>query len=108
MYVGGKIGCVHLGNGYACDINDVDDVWFAFANGSSFIFQNVRHVLKLTKSLILVGQLDDGGYHTSFNKQHWKIQKGSLVFWLEEPNLAHCIPFMYAVLLIMLSPLLSN
>ena len=69
-YADGKTRCMHLGNGYACDIEGVGDVRFAFANGSSYVLQNVQHIPKLTKSLISVGQLD---YHTSFNNQHWKI-----------------------------------
>lgn len=52
---------------------------FSFANGSSFVLKNVRHVPKLTKSLISVGQLDESGYQTTFGFLGWKIQKGSIV-----------------------------
>ena len=69
----GKTLCVHLGNGYAYDIKGVSDVWFVFANGSSFGLQNVRHVPKITKSPISIVQLDDGGYHTSLSNQCWNI-----------------------------------
>ena len=36
-------------------------------------------MLKLTKSLISTGQLDDIGYATTFGSQSWRIQKGSLI-----------------------------
>lgn len=78
-YDSGKTGCVHLGNDYACDIVGVGDIKFSFANGSAFILKHVRHVPKLTKSLISVGQLDDAGFHTTFGFQSWKIQKGSML-----------------------------
>ena len=41
--------------------------------------KNVRHVPKLTKSLISFGQLDDEGHTTIFSDNSWKITKGSLV-----------------------------
>ena len=46
---------MHLGNNYACDIVGAGDIKFAFANGSTFCLKNVRHVSKLTKSLISLG-----------------------------------------------------
>ena len=39
----------------------------------------MRHVPKLTKSLISSGQLDDAGYTCVFGDNSWKITKGSLV-----------------------------
>ena len=56
-YDSGSHGCVHLRNNYACDIVGAGDNKFSFAN-----LKNVRHVPKLTKSLISAGQLDDSGY----------------------------------------------
>ena len=50
-----------------------------FANGSTFVLKNVRHVPKLTKSLISMGQLDDVGYHVIFGFQSSKIQKDSML-----------------------------
>ena len=41
-----------LGNDYACEIMGVGDVKLKFQHGSTFILKNVRHVPKLTKSLI--------------------------------------------------------
>ena len=74
-----RTGRVHLGNDYACEIMGVGDVQLKFQQGSSFTLKNVRHVPKLTKSLISSGQLDDGGYTTTFGDNSWKIIKGSLV-----------------------------
>ena len=39
----------------------------------------MRHVPKLTKSLISAGQLDDAGFSCVFGDSSWKITKGSLV-----------------------------
>ena len=39
----------------------------------------MRHVSKLTKSLISAGQLDDAGFISFFGDSSWKITKGSLV-----------------------------
>jgi len=74
-----RTGRVRLGNDYACEIMGVGDVQLKFKQGSTFTLKNVRHVPKLTKSLISSGQLDDGGYTTTFGDNSWKITKGSLV-----------------------------
>ena len=50
-----------------------------FQHGSTFILKNVRHVPKLTKSLINLRQLDDIGYTCVFGDNSWKITKDSLV-----------------------------
>ena len=39
----------------------------------------MRHVPKLTKSLISAGQLDDAGFTSVFGDSSWKIAKGSFV-----------------------------
>ena len=57
----------------------VIDVQLKFQQGSTFILKNVRHVPKLTKSLINSGQLDDEGYMTTFGDRSWKITKGSFI-----------------------------
>ena len=74
-----RTGRVRLGNDYACEIMGVGDVQLKFQHGSTFILKNVRHVPKLTKSLISCGQLDDEGYTTTFGDSSWKITKGKLV-----------------------------
>ena len=48
-------GRVCLGNDYACEIIGVGDVQLKFQHGSTFTMKNVRHVPKLTKSLISAG-----------------------------------------------------
>ena len=46
---------VCLSNDYACEIIGVGDVQLKFQHGSTFTLKNVRHVPKLTKSLISAG-----------------------------------------------------
>ncbi|MCO5612796.1 hypothetical protein L7F22_067067 [Adiantum nelumboides] len=75
----GRHGVVHFGNNYACDIVGAGDIKLSSLNGSVFTLTNVRHVPKLTKSLISTGQLDDDGYHTTFGNQSWKLCKGNLI-----------------------------
>ena len=65
-YDSSRRGSVHLGNDYVCDIVGAGDVQFNFPNSSTFLLKNVRHVPKLTKSLISTGHLDDIGYATTF------------------------------------------
>ena len=77
---------VQLGNDYTCKIIGVGDVKPKFQHGSTFILKNVRHVSKLTKSLINSGQLDDTGYTCVFGDNSWKITKGSLVVARESSN----------------------
>ncbi|MCO5583241.1 hypothetical protein L7F22_037150 [Adiantum nelumboides] len=65
----GRHGVVRLGNCYACDIVGAGDIKLSLPNGSVFTLTNVKHVPKLTKSLISTCQLDDDGYHTTFGNQ---------------------------------------
>jgi len=78
-YDASRTGKVRLGNDYACEIVAVGDVQLKLQSGAAFTLKNVRHVPKLTKSLISTGQLDDGGYSCSFGDNAWKITKGSMV-----------------------------
>ncbi|MCO5585689.1 hypothetical protein L7F22_039625 [Adiantum nelumboides] len=48
----GRHGIVRLGNNYACEIVGAGDIKMSLPNGSQFTLTNVRHVPKLTKSLI--------------------------------------------------------
>ena len=43
------------------------------------MLDNVRHVPKLMKSLILVGQLDEMGYTTCFGNRSRVIKKENIV-----------------------------
>ena len=45
-------GGVCLGNDYACEIIGVGDVLLKFQHGSTFTLKNVRHVPRLTESLV--------------------------------------------------------
>lgn len=74
-----RTGRVCLGNDYACEIMGEGDMQLKFKQGSIFTLKNIRHVPNLTKSLISSGQLDDGGYTTTFGDNSWKITKGYLV-----------------------------
>ena len=44
---------VCIGNDFACAIKGVGDVKLELKQGSTFTLKNERHVLELTKSLIL-------------------------------------------------------
>lgn len=59
-------------------IISIGNVQLKFYNVFSFTLWNVRHVPKITKSLISTRKLDDVGSHSSFNDHAWKITKGSL------------------------------
>ena len=39
----------------------------------------MRHVPRLSRNLISVGQLGDEGCVVTFNDKNWKVSKGSLV-----------------------------
>jgi hypothetical protein len=47
--------------------------------GSTIILHDVRHVPQLTRSLILVGELDEPGFRTNFSSGGWSLQKGNLL-----------------------------
>ncbi|MCO5587893.1 hypothetical protein L7F22_041845 [Adiantum nelumboides] len=80
-------GKVRLGDVYEVDIKGVKNVKLYLKNGTQFTLCNVRHVPKLTKSLISVSQLDDLGYNTTFDNDLWMVHKGNLMRF-EYPKLA--------------------
>ena len=43
------------------------------------MLKNVRHVPKLTKNLMSMGQLDNMGYTITFHARLWLVKKGNLV-----------------------------
>ncbi|GMY07505.1 GAG-pre-integrase domain-containing protein [Fagus crenata] len=55
------------------------DVCITLPNGSVWLLQKVRHVPKLKRNLISVGQLDTEGHATLFVDGTWKITKGAMV-----------------------------
>ena len=51
----------------------------SLSNGSTLKLRNVRHVPKLKRNLISVGQLMGGGMKTTFDGDICKITKGTMV-----------------------------
>jgi len=68
-----------LGDDESCDIVGKGDVMISLSNGLTLKLKNVRHVLKLKRNLISVGQLADGGMKTTFDGDVCKITKGAMV-----------------------------
>ncbi|KAG6644691.1 hypothetical protein CIPAW_08G070400 [Carya illinoinensis] len=78
-YVTGDFGKVYLADGEALEIEGMGDVPINLPNGSAWLLQKVRHVLKLMRNLISVGQLDADGHSVLFTGGTWKITKGAMV-----------------------------
>ena len=70
---------VYLRDNEPCDIVGKGDVMVSLSNGSTLKLRNVRHVPKLKRNLISVGQLADGGIKITFNGDVCKITKGTMV-----------------------------
>lgn len=77
-YVQGNFGKVYLGDDEACSIVGKGDVQITQTDGTVLKLKNVRHVPSLTRNLISVGQLSEGGVVTSFTSDAWKMSKGAL------------------------------
>ena len=77
-YVKSGLGKVYIGD-EPRDIVRKDDVVISLSNGSTLKLRNVRHVPKLKRNLISVGQLADGGMKTTFDVDVCKITKGAMV-----------------------------
>lgn len=78
-YVTGDFGKVYLADGEALDIVGMGNVRIKLPNGSVWLIQKVRHVPKLMRNLISVGQLDAEGHTVTFGGDTWKITKGAMV-----------------------------
>ncbi|GJT03042.1 retrovirus-related pol polyprotein from transposon TNT 1-94 [Tanacetum coccineum] len=74
-----RSGKVRLADDKTLDIAGVGDVVLKTSFGISWILKDVRYILGLKRRLILVGELDEEGYHVGFGDQQWKVTKGSLV-----------------------------
>ena len=48
-------------------------------NENYWLLHEVRHIPRLSRNLISVGQLGDEGCVVTFNDKNWKVSKGSLV-----------------------------
>ena len=58
-YVAGNFGKVYLADCSALDVVGMGDVWILLPNGSVWLLEKVRHIPKLRRNLISIGQLDD-------------------------------------------------
>ena len=68
---------VYLGDDEPCDIVGKDDAVISISKSLTLKLRNVRHVPKLKRNLISVGQLADGGMKTAFDGDVCKITKGA-------------------------------
>ncbi|GJU05255.1 hypothetical protein Tco_1121685 [Tanacetum coccineum] len=64
-------GKVRLADDKILDIAGVGDVFLKTSFGTSWTLKDVRYIPGLNKRLILVGQLDEEGYHVGFKDQQW-------------------------------------
>ncbi|XP_065852126.1 retrovirus-related Pol polyprotein from transposon TNT 1-94 isoform X2 [Euphorbia lathyris] len=75
----GNYGKVYLADGEPLEIVGIGDVRLKLENGTVWKINQVRHVHKLTKNLISVGQLDEAGHNVHFTNGSWKVSKGAIV-----------------------------
>ena len=68
-----------MGDNEPCQIVGKGKVKINLQNGNHWLLHKVRHVPRLSRNLISVGQLDDEGCVVNFNDKNWKVSKGSLV-----------------------------
>ena len=68
-----------MANGSSLDVVSIGDVQIFLPNGSVWLLEKVRHILKLRRNLIYVGQLDDEGHAILFVGGTWKVTKGARV-----------------------------
>ena len=61
-YVAGDFGKVYLADSSALDVVGMGNVRILLPNGSVWLLEKVRHIPKLRRNLISVGQLDDEGH----------------------------------------------
>ncbi|GKA52188.1 retrovirus-related pol polyprotein from transposon TNT 1-94, partial [Tanacetum coccineum] len=74
-----RSGKVCLADDKTLDIAGVGDVVLKTSFSTSWTLKDVRYIPSLKRRLILVGQLNEEGYHVGFEDQLWKVTKGSLV-----------------------------
>jgi len=70
---------VYLVDGIPLDIVGVGDINLKLLEGRVWKITKVRHVPKLMKNLIFVGQLNDIGHDVNFGGGDWRVTKGSMV-----------------------------
>ena len=64
---------------YLWDIVGIGDINLKMSDGRVWKITKVRHVPKLMRNLISVGQLDDTGHDVNFGGGAWRVKKGSMV-----------------------------
>ncbi|GKD98238.1 hypothetical protein Tco_1382135 [Tanacetum coccineum] len=74
-----RSGNVRLADNKTLDIAGIRDVVLKTFFGTSWTLKVIKYFPGLKRRLILVGQLDEEGYHIGFGDQQWKVNKGSLV-----------------------------
>lgn len=77
-YVAEDFGKVYLGDDEPCSIVGKGDVQIA-THGFKWCLKDVRHVPKLKRNLISVGQLAVAGYTSTFTGDMWKVSNGTMV-----------------------------
>lgn len=65
-YEKGQFGNVFLGDNKACEIAGKGDVLLLLEGGKTWLLKDVRHVPKLKRNLISVGQLFTQGCDVNF------------------------------------------
>ena len=78
-YVQGDFGLDYLGDNEPCQIVGKGKIKIKLKNGNHWLLHEVRHVPRLSRNLISIGQLGDEGCVVTFNDKNWKVSKGSLV-----------------------------
>nr|GFA51650.1 zinc finger, CCHC-type [Tanacetum cinerariifolium] len=72
-------GTVLLDDNRACAIRGTGKVRVQMKDGSSFMLENMRYILKLKRNLISLGTLDREGYTMKLQNGRVKVIKGSLM-----------------------------
>ena len=70
---------VRVGNSQHCAIIGIITIELNLPDGSALVLHNVRHVPKLSRPLITVGQLDEDGIRVGFSSGGWTLHKGNLL-----------------------------
>ena len=69
----------YLEDNEPCQIVRKGKIKIKLQNGNHWLVHEVRHVQRMSRNLILVGQLCDEGCVVNFNHKNWKVSKGTLV-----------------------------
>ena len=69
----------NLANNKDLKIEGKEDVYIKTPAGNQWTLKDVKYIPSLKKNLISIGQLDNTGYATKFEKSSWKIVKGAMV-----------------------------